>query len=228
MQIKKRSHTPRLPIIESVAPARRHILLYHAYFEMSKEAFFMSDYRNDFIKEVENELVTRYDMGMAIEVSDIIARVLSNYEITGRCTEIVPLDDRNTKLLKRYSACLLVDGKSKNTVTQYIRTLEKLSEKIQKPFPEMGKYDIRLFLAFEKERGISNKTLENRRSYISAFFQWMVNDEVIIKNPIALSENAPRNTLPFTNPKPAPFLSKEPFWLVTERTYIMFSPLRFK
>ena len=143
------------------------------------------DYRNDFIKEVENELVTRYSAGIATEVSDIIARVLSSYEITGRCTEIVPLDDRNMKLLKRYSACLLVDGKSKGTVRQYIGTLKKLSEKIQKPFPDMGKYDIRLFLAFEKERGISNKTLENTRSYISAFFQWMVNDEIILKNPIA-------------------------------------------
>lgn len=89
------------------------------------------------------------------------------------------------KIEKRFRASLLVDGKSEGTVYQYIRTIHKLTNVIYKPYPEMGIYDVRFFLASEQERGISNRTRENTRANLSAFFQWMVNDEIIPKNPIA-------------------------------------------
>ena len=144
----------------------------------------MSDYRLQFIQEVETALVVKYGADQSAVITDMVAKVLNGYEITERCTDLVPQDDRNERLLKRYSACLMVDGKSKKTIYQYMWTLKRLSEVIQKPFAEMGAYDIRFYFALEKERGISNRTLENHRSYISAFFQWMTNEEIIIKNPI--------------------------------------------
>ena len=142
------------------------------------------DYRLQFMQDVETALVVQYGADQSAIIADVVAKVLNNYEITERCTDLVPQDDRNEKLLKRYSACLMVDGKSKKTIYQYIWVLRKLSELIQKPFAEMGAYDIRFYFAMEKERGISNRTLENHRSYISAFFQWMSNEEIIVKNPI--------------------------------------------
>lgn len=144
----------------------------------------MSDYRLQFIQEVETALVVKYGADQSAVITDMVAKVLNNYEIMERCTDLIPQDDRNERLLKRYSACLMVDGKSKKTIYQYMWTLKRLSEVIQKPFAEMGAYDIRFYFAIEKERGISNRTLENHRSYISAFFQWMTNEEIIVKNPI--------------------------------------------
>lgn len=144
----------------------------------------MSDYRLQFIQEVETALVVKYGADQSAVITDMVAKILNNYEIMERCTDLVPQDDRNEKLLKRYSACLMVDGKSKKTIYQYMWTLKRLSEVIQKPFAEMGAYDIRFYFAVEKDRGISNRTLENHRSYISAFFQWMANEEILIKNPI--------------------------------------------
>lgn len=143
------------------------------------------DYRLQFLKDVEAALVVRHGADQATAIADTVAKVLSGYEIMERCTELVPLEDRNEKLIKRYGACLMVDGKSEKTIYHYLRTVRKLSEAIQKPFPEMGAYDIRFFLALEKERGVSNTTLENTRANLSAFFQWMTNDEIIPKNPIA-------------------------------------------
>lgn len=35
----------------------------------------------------------------------------------------------------------------------------------------------------KKNRGVSNRTLENTRIQLSAFFQWMVNDDLINRNP---------------------------------------------
>ena len=143
------------------------------------------DYRLQFLQDVETTLVTRYGADQAADIADVVAKALNSYEITERCADLVPQDDRNEKLLKRYSACLMIDGKSERTIRQYVKELRRLSNAIQRPFTEMGAYDIRFFLALDKERGLANKTLENTRSYLSAFFQWLVNEEIIPKNPVA-------------------------------------------
>ncbi len=47
----------------------------------------------------------------------------------------------------------------------------------------MTTFDVRNYLANEKVRGLSNVSLENTRTTLSAFFQWMANEEYIEKNP---------------------------------------------
>ena len=141
------------------------------------------DYRMEFIRSVEASLVSTFSQEQIMLISNMIVKELDMYEITERCTDVIPVEDINENIAKKYFACLMIDGKSKNTIYQYIRTIRKLSNAIQKPYPEMVTYDIRLFLALEQHRGISGRTLENTRANISAFFQWMVNDEIIQKNP---------------------------------------------
>ena len=143
------------------------------------------DYRMNFIRDVKTALAFRYEPDEIARISNIVTRSLSAYEITERCTDLVPQDDANERLIKRYAACLLVDGKSRRTIYTYCRTVRKLSDMIRKPYTEMGAYDIRFFLATEKERGLSNSSLETTRAQLSAFFQWLADDEVIPKNPIA-------------------------------------------
>ena len=144
-----------------------------------------SDYRMQFVKDVEAKLALHYSPEEIALISNVVVKALEGYELTERCTELALRDDINDKLLKRYQACLIVDGKSQNTVRQYANTIRKLSDVLNRPFTEMGTYDIRYFLAMEQERGISNRTLENTRAYISSFFQWMTDDELIPKNPAA-------------------------------------------
>lgn len=143
------------------------------------------DYRMSLVRDVETALVGSFTPEQIVMISSAVTKALSNYEITDRCTDLALLDDANEKLIKRYRACLMVDGKSEKTIYQYTRTIRKLSERIQKPFTEMGAYDIRFFLALEQERGVSGRTRENTRANLSAFFQWLVNDDIIPKNPIA-------------------------------------------
>jgi len=142
------------------------------------------DYRMSFIQSVESALSIKYAAEEIALISNIVIKELSAYEITERCTDLVPQDDVNERLIRRYRACMAVDGKSPKTIKQYERTLKKLSDMIRKPFTEMGTYDVRFFLATEKERGLANVSLETQRSYLSAFFQWLTDDEVIPRNPI--------------------------------------------
>lgn len=141
--------------------------------------------RMAFVKAVEERLAGKLSPEQIESTVNTIMVVLNDYEITERTTELVVKEDENEKLMKRYCACLLVDGKSQRTIYQYRCQLVRFSETIKKPFKEMTAYDIRFFLACEKQRGLSNVSLENSRSYISAFFKWMYVEELIPKNPAA-------------------------------------------
>lgn len=143
------------------------------------------DYRMSFIRDVESSLAGQFAPAQITVISNIVTKALADYEITERCTDLAPLDDTNERLIKRYRACLMVDGKSESTISQYTRSVRKLIELIPKPVTEMGAYDIRFFLASEQERGISARTRENQRANLSAFFQWLTDDEIIQKNPIS-------------------------------------------
>lgn len=142
------------------------------------------DCRMSFVRDIETALVNHFSAEQVTMISNIAIKALTNYEVTERCTDLVPIDGTNERLLKRYRACLMVDGKSEHTIYQYTQMLSRLSYALQKPFTDMGIHDIRYYLAVEQERGLIASSLENTRSYISAFFQWMTDEEILPKNPI--------------------------------------------
>lgn len=143
----------------------------------------MSDCKIELIKSLETSLSTNFTQEQIAVISETLIKKLASYDVIELCREIIPYESINEKLLKRYCACLFVDGKSEKTIYQYKRTLIKLITVINRPFPEMGVYDIRYFLACEKERGLSGRSVENTRANISAFFQWLNQEEIIPKNP---------------------------------------------
>lgn len=146
----------------------------------------MTDYRMQIIRSVETELVNSLQPEQVCLVSHVLTKVLGDYEITERCTSLEVYDDSNEKILKMYTACMLVDGKSEGTVRMYVYQCRRLAQVIGKPYAEMNAYDIRFFLAKEMERGMKDQTRENERAVFSAFFQWLTAEEIIDKNPVAM------------------------------------------
>lgn len=143
----------------------------------------MPDFKMEMVSDFQSNLVSVFSQNDIEIVSTVLVKVLANYEVTKISTELTVYDSVNSKLLKKYLACLYVDGKSEKTAYQYKRTCERLAASIDKNFTEMNAYDIRYFLACERERGISARSAENLRANISAFFQWMAREEIIQKNP---------------------------------------------
>lgn len=142
----------------------------------------MSDFRGMFLQEIERSLVGIISQSNLTEIITKITIILDNYEITERCTDIVPLENVNQKILRQYTSCLAIEGKSEKTIYQYDKILHKLSEELNKPFTEYSVYDIRFFLACKKQNGLALSSLENTRSYISAFFKWMTREGIIDRN----------------------------------------------
>lgn len=142
----------------------------------------MSDYRAMLLREIEQNLVGNVGHDILHGVMDLIAISLANYEITERCTELAVTENENLKIIKRYLACLAIEGKSIKTIEQYNRSLIKMDQSICKPFTDYGVYDIRYYLALNKQKGISNSYLEYIRATISAFFKWLSREGIVDNN----------------------------------------------
>lgn len=143
----------------------------------------MADYKEKFVSEVSEALVGQISQSDIGIVSDEMTIALRDYDLTKRVTELAKYDGANEMILKRYKACLVIAGRSEKTVAQYERTAKKLFIALQKNYTDMTVSDLRYFLAYEKSRGVSNRTLENTRVQISAFFTWLLDEELIGKNP---------------------------------------------
>lgn len=143
----------------------------------------MADCKAQLISDVTEALVGQIRQRDIEIVSDEMVIALRDYEVTKRVTELVKYDGANEMILKRYKACLVIAGRSEKTVAQYERTAKKLFIALQKNYTDMTVSDLRYFLAYEKSRGVSNRTLENTRVQISAFFTWLLDEELIGKNP---------------------------------------------
>ena len=143
----------------------------------------MTDYRSQLISDVTESLVGKIGSEDISIVSDEMAMALRDYEVTKRVKELVAYDGYNEMIQKRYRACLIIAGKSEKTIEAYDRIVKKLFLSLQKNYTDMTVSDLRYFLAMEKARGVSNRTLENTRVQISSFFTWLLDEELIQKNP---------------------------------------------
>lgn len=179
------------------------IKYYHTSFGLSREAFMLNhDYRTELLNDIQSKMYGMFSKEQIDVFSNVLTNVLNDYSVTKSSTEIVPYDDGNARMLKKYSACLIVNGKSEKTVVAYSHTIRKLAEFLQKPYEDMDTFDIRYFLASEKKRGLSDRTLENMRANLSAFFQWMTLEEIFSKNPcmrIAPIKYADKVRFPFSS-----------------------------
>lgn len=138
--------------------------------------------KDKLIRDIEiklSEMCPEIDMD---RVMTCVISCLGDYEISEKSTQLVERSqDVNDRILKRYSACLTLDGRSEKTIKQYMWTCRKLGE--NKTFTDMTTNDIRLFLGQLKLNGAKNSHVENQRAYITAFFKWMQSEDLIEKNP---------------------------------------------
>lgn len=85
--------------------------------------------------------------------------------------------------LQTYLDALEVEGRSGKTIERYRYLLRKLQDGVGLPESKMTVYHIRKYLSEEKERGISDRTLEGYRQVYSAYFNWLQREGLVPKNP---------------------------------------------
>ena len=145
----------------------------------------MEDFREQFIKRISASLIGTFDEAEVEIITNDLIMGFKGYELVRTSADFEPCSDENDDVLDKFCACLKISGRSEKTIAMYKRTVLKLEQAIKRKYTTMKVYDIRMFLAMEKARGISNRTLENTRANLSAFFQWLTNEDLINKNPCA-------------------------------------------
>ena len=146
----------------------------------------MIDCRSEFIQAVKNRLTIMIDAEIVDKVVDAIVLEAVNYEMSKPTTELAVYDDDNERMIKSFVACMIVEGRSKNTTKMYMYSLKKFFAYIgNKRFDQVSAFDVRAWLASLKLSGCKNVSVRNQKNNITAFFNWLYNDGIIEKNPCA-------------------------------------------
>lgn len=116
-------------------------------------------------------------------VKEAVLIWLKDYTVTKQSTELATRADDICKELQAYVVSKRIEGKSENTIRQYTREVSSMIYYVNKPVKEIGTGDIMAYLNVKQQAGIKNVSLENCRTYINAFFNWLVTTDYLPKNP---------------------------------------------
>ena len=111
---------------------------------------------------------------------------LKDYNLVRRETALVLFQEDLFKELKEYLVSLKIQGLSDKTLKQYKSSLQKFLCNVNKPCTEIETNDVRAYLYNLKQfTGMKDVSLNNQRTYICAFYKWLVDNDYLTKNPCA-------------------------------------------
>lgn len=134
------------------------------------------------IASVEEALQDELTVSAMRKVRAAIEDVLMDYTLEARPTEGSGKDD---DMLTSFLAAKRVEGRSEKTLARYAYVIGKLAESAGIPLGKIQIGDIRTYFTREKDRGISDRTLNGERSVFSSFFGWLDKEDLIPRNPCA-------------------------------------------
>lgn len=122
--------------------------------------------------------ITAADM---VTVLSIISDNIAEYTIEHNATNINEPDD----LLDAYMSAMQIQGRSPKTLDRYRYIITRMMKAVKIPTRHITVFHLRKYLADEKARGISDRTLESTRQVFSAYFNWLQREGLIESNPSA-------------------------------------------
>lgn len=136
----------------------------------------------DFIRQLEASLSTSIPAAHLTTVLAAVSDALEGYEMrTVFGNSFAERDD----LLESYISAMKVQGRSTKTIDRYRYQIQRMMQYVGVPTRRITVYHLRGYLAAEKERGISDVTLDGMRQIYSAYFNWLQREALIEKNPTA-------------------------------------------
>ena len=114
-------------------------------------------------------------------ILEMVADCLDGFNIEMGVIEAYDSED----LLKNYLNALDIQGRSPKTLNVYEYQIRRLMKWVEIPVQDLTVFHLRAYLNNEKERGLSNETLEGIRQVLSAYFNWLHREGLILRNPTA-------------------------------------------
>ena len=132
------------------------------------------------LKALEQQLSTEITAADMAKVLSAVSDQLADYSVIYAAHE-TPIDD----LLDAYTTAMQIQGRSEKTIERYKYLIGRLMQDVNVPTRSITVYHLRQYLAKEKARGISDRTLEGTREVFSAYFNWLHREQLIDTNPTA-------------------------------------------
>lgn len=122
------------------------------------------------------------------DIKERIVIAMDGYEIQRRTTDVVVANPNdNANLIQKFMVAKAVAGRSKKTIAQYVGALNKFLKVVPKNLLEITPDDFRAYLAHRMiDDGRQGITLVNEKCFVSAFYDWAVSAELIMRNPIKM------------------------------------------
>lgn len=125
------------------------------------------------------------------QLRDVLAMVdisLHDFEISRKPMEIIPATGV-PEVVKYYLASKAIANLSKGTLKQYHYKLTNFFDTVRKSYLDIRANDIRIYLYnYKLEHGSSDCYMDNVRITLNSFFQWLVDNEYLLRNPCAQVE----------------------------------------
>ena len=130
-----------------------------------------------------SRLLDRIPPKLLHDVLHEVDLVSADYDITRKCTDII-VAEGIPEIIKMYCAALAVENKALGTIDGYRRKLVQFFEFVNKPYNVVTTNDIRVFLYHQQQsRNLKKATVELYRVTINAFYNWLVDEEYMERNP---------------------------------------------
>lgn len=110
-----------------------------------------------------------------------VEEVVSNFEVEIKTN--LNLKEDLIDNIKLYVSAKRLEGLSELTIEDYYRELIMFDYKVQKPTIQIKTTDIRQYLASNPTNQVS--TTAKKLSVLKSFFSWLVDEEIILRNPAA-------------------------------------------
>lgn len=118
------------------------------------------------------------------ELKNALYYVLSEYDISEKCTEVQRIDRSWETELGRFLVRKWVEGRSERTLGLYNLYLRRMLQCLNKPVQEITEGDLFLYIErYKRQRQASGAYLDNIRLVFSSCFGWLNVKGYIAKNP---------------------------------------------
>ena len=134
-----------------------------------------------FLRQLETELSDKLTVADMSRTLSTISDLLGGYELVTLTVRQTERDD----LMTAFLSAMQIQGRSVKTIDRYKYILTRMLQSASATTRQVTVYHLRQYLADEKTRGISDRTLEGYRQVFSSYFNWLQREGLLQKNPVA-------------------------------------------
>lgn len=155
--------------------------------------------KSNLIEKVLVDLSMEFNTVQLKMISDSLLKALDGYTLEPASEEysLATIDNYNDELLKKFFVKKTLSGISEGSIKQYIRQTRILLDSLNKRAVDVTAEDVELFLMSYKIRHNSSNTyVANMKNWLSAFFDYLENEDLIRRNPVKKLPRVVTDTIP--------------------------------